>query len=1493
MNTNSNVLMMKKLFRPSVIFAMLISIVSNAQVMDKPYLPPAAANPPVYPVKTPDVSVVCGSGAVDHLRPKPPLASDVTGTRSPNALPVNPYIIVQGIHNVAAKWYGGSVYRYDIGTGTTGAARNNINSGSLLNNYQTNTGGHSYPELQASALAKGTTFNIGQQFYVNLYYTAASTNPDLSLPATFNWITLGDPSYNVTITVATTYAVGSTSALPFTAAQAAKLQAFYDLVNPIVKEVYGPPSINHTVTVVNDAFAVGKNVFYNGPDEISSNNINMVNSYGDLDQPRLLVHELVHAYRDNVCLSTNSMWHYDPALSGFEEGCAEGIALIVMDLFNARYPKFFSTPDFHRHWNEEGGMPFEWNYDFNNHHQITTEDFWSSDIATGSGLLRYGLGATAIRKIYIEDPNAIKNFNAEYYKRLNANHILVPNRSLVVDIFQTVKPVMERTPMAKWIDQQFIFDCKIDQRKKIFMLSYTATWWNGFEHDNRIFFMETHKYGSEWYWQSADQPGANEIPLNSITNSSWSWTHQLNNIPGDIKFIRDWNNTNYKTRSIINSSHWVTENPNDAVKYNKPLLGPYQGANPWYIGAALTRDDEQDNCTRVPGCGKRAWAIGNQPMYTTTSSTKAGVLPSRVELDMHESGLFRFEISFNDPKGPVNTDSHFRLLGDDFIDMKGLCGGIYSTLSDQVDGKLFVEHENFPTAEPAITIKNNSFKSSRTWTAIPATQTEFEMGRNDVNYTTPGKVHAIYVSQDCSKKKMDFRTVGYGGVINGSEMLLFNVEEMEDITFTASADTTLCKGGSFTLKVSNNFTDILNREKDKRIKYTWKNANNMVVSTDTTFTKNNAVFTDGGIYTLSIEFFGCPAAYTKSIKVTIDTSSVIRLAQLADTTVCTGGSIQLNATVISGTAISYAWTGPNNFNQTIKNPVISGATTLHAGQYIVTVTGKGCGGVAITAKDTIVVTVSTVASLQLAHPADTAVCVGGIIYLKANAISGTATSYDWTGPNSYNQTNLQNPVITSVTALNAGQYIVTVTGKGCGGTIVTAKDTILVTVNTIGSMQLVHPADITVCAGSVIGLTANVISGTATSYSWTGPNGYQSISQNPVINNAQAVNAGQYIVTVTGTGCGGMAISAKDTIIVTVNMTGTIQLAHPADITVCAGASIPLTATAISGTVTSYNWSGPNGYNQANVQNPTIGNAQVIHTGQYIVIATGKGCGGVTLIAMDTIHVTVNANPVVNLIVPPLLPACPGDNVPLAVNAITGATYLWTGPNNFMDTARNTVIPAVTSVKQGTYTVTVKVAGCAPGTFVIATATTQLNLKTGGTLSGISDQKICEGEQVQLSAVVSGSANAYKWTASNGTVISVLITASIPQFTIADTGTYLLQVDFGCAGLNASEKFNLQLQDKNICHPVASYYMPTAFSPNGDGQNDVLYVYGKSIAQINLSIYDRWGALVFSTNSLSVGWDGTYKGALLNTSVFAYKLNIQFTDGSADVKESGNVTLIR
>jgi gliding motility-associated-like protein len=86
--------------------------------------------------------------------------------------------------------------------------------------------------------------------------------------------------------------------------------------------------------------------------------------------------------------------------------------------------------------------------------------------------------------------------------------------------------------------------------------------------------------------------------------------------------------------------------------------------------------------------------------------------------------------------------------------------------------------------------------------------------------------------------------------------------------------------------------------------------------------------------------------------------------------------------------------------------------------------------------------------------------------------------------------------------------------------------------------------------------------------------------------------------------------------------------------------------------------------------------------------------------------------------------------------------------------------------------------------------------------------------------------------------------------------------------------------------------VPTAFSPNGDGQNDILYVYGSGFSNYEFLIFDRSGELVFRSVSAGVGWDGSYKGRALGTGVFNYLLTGTCTDGDPIVKK-GNITLLR
>ncbi len=88
-------------------------------------------------------------------------------------------------------------------------------------------------------------------------------------------------------------------------------------------------------------------------------------------------------------------------------------------------------------------------------------------------------------------------------------------------------------------------------------------------------------------------------------------------------------------------------------------------------------------------------------------------------------------------------------------------------------------------------------------------------------------------------------------------------------------------------------------------------------------------------------------------------------------------------------------------------------------------------------------------------------------------------------------------------------------------------------------------------------------------------------------------------------------------------------------------------------------------------------------------------------------------------------------------------------------------------------------------------------------------------------------------------------------------------------------------------------YVPSGFSPNNDGNNDFLQTYiGGNVDDFLFVIYNRWGEKIFETDDRLSLWDGTYKGVELSTSVFVYKINVQYIDGTTEVK-GGNITLVR
>ncbi len=87
-------------------------------------------------------------------------------------------------------------------------------------------------------------------------------------------------------------------------------------------------------------------------------------------------------------------------------------------------------------------------------------------------------------------------------------------------------------------------------------------------------------------------------------------------------------------------------------------------------------------------------------------------------------------------------------------------------------------------------------------------------------------------------------------------------------------------------------------------------------------------------------------------------------------------------------------------------------------------------------------------------------------------------------------------------------------------------------------------------------------------------------------------------------------------------------------------------------------------------------------------------------------------------------------------------------------------------------------------------------------------------------------------------------------------------------------------------------FIPNAFTPNGDGENDVLRVYGSAIERLHLVVYNRWGQKVFETYDKDGSWDGRFNGQLLHPDVFGFALEVDCVGGTSYFHK-GNVTILR
>ena len=173
-----------------------------------------------------------------------------------------------------------------------------------------------------------------------------------------------------------------------------------------------------------------------------------------------------------------------------------------------------------------------------------------------------------------------------------------------------------------------------------------------------------------------------------------------------------------------------------------------------------------------------------------------------------------------------------------------------------------------------------------------------------------------------------------------------------------------------------------------------------------------------------------------------------------------------------------------------------------------------------------------------------------------------------------------------------------------------------------------------------------------------------------------------------------------------------------------------------------------------------------------------------------------------------------------------------------------------------------------------------------------------KGQSITLVGSSNSSSLSYSWTSSQSVQsLSCDTCPSTEASPIITTSYTLIAIDInGCPdSLGTLIVVQGDTVSPNEC--LTSLYIPNAFTPNGDGVNDIFYVYGNGIEELHLRIFNRWGELIFESFNLAEGWDGTYRGHLLDPDVFVYELRIIFCDDNGLTPQqplrTGSITLIR
>lgn len=592
-------------------------------------------------------------------------------------------------------------------------------------------------------------------------------------------------------------------------------------------------------------------------------------------------------------------------------------------------------------------------------------------------------------------------------------------------------------------------------------------------------------------------------------------------------------------------------------------------------------------------------------------------------------------------------------------------------------------------------------------------------------------------------------------------------------TILANAHT-LCEGDTLLLSTPNN----------PGATYQWSgpggfNSSNQVPPAITGVTPMHT-----GYFELFVVVNGCRSALSAD-SISVYGRPVTPTLTVSGQSICDGQPIILSS---NGLCDSSLFIPPSGFSSTLlSNPqlhvqgnataITNGNAAYGAGAWsVLCIDANGCSSLP---------SASVAVSLQPTPAAPSVVnnaplCEGYTVVLNASSNAPQPT-FSWFGPGGFGHQGAS-ALIPNAAFNHAGSYGAVVNSQGC--TSDTTWTTVVVdTVPATPNPGIAGP----VCTGGNLQLQANCA---AIGYLWTGPNGFVSNQQNPVLQVVDASNDGFYQLMVIQAAC------TSDVGIVNVHVTDNAvvpTIAQPA--TVCEGGALYLQGSPATGITVAYLWTCPGPVYDTTAAPVFIdSSATLLHAGLYTLQTLVDGCISP---GSSPVQVTVNATPAAPVIVASDT-VCAGGNIVLSTPTVADG-YVWQGPDNYNGTQQQpAVITGAQPYHAGIYTLHVVQDGC-PSAETSATVTVLAALGAPGLQT---NSPVCLGDTLHLSTTV--PASQYLWQMPNGAVVTTAQPyLNLPGANPAMQGAYALSLQAGGCNSDPSVAVNVLVTDAGGEHAYA------------------------------------------------------------------------------------------